>query len=383
MSEYQYYEFQAVDRPLTREQMAELRAITSRATITPTHLVNVYHWGNFKGDPRRLVEQCFDAFVYVANWGSHRFMLKLPRRLLDPGTARSYAAHGCLDVNATGDAVILEFSSQEEEGGGWIEDEEAAGWMPVLLPLRADLAGGDLRGLYLAWLAGARSGMLEDDETEPPVPPGLGSPSASLNALAEFLRVDEDLLTVAAAASAAPPQPPSPRDLERWIVALPTAEKDALLLRMVSGDDAHIRTELLRRFLAANATQSGPSGGGRTVGTLLAAAEERAAARRRREAERAAAERARQEHEAAVARATYLDRLAGREEDLWRQVGALVETKRPKDYDQAVQLLTDLRDLSVRRQEVGTFAARLGPLRERCAKRPSFLDRLNRAGLMA
>jgi hypothetical protein len=35
MSEYQYYEFQAVDRPLTGEQMTGLRSPSSRATITP------------------------------------------------------------------------------------------------------------------------------------------------------------------------------------------------------------------------------------------------------------------------------------------------------------------------------------------------------------
>jgi hypothetical protein len=42
MSEYQYYEFQAVDRPLSKAEMAELRALTSRATITPSLLRNVY-----------------------------------------------------------------------------------------------------------------------------------------------------------------------------------------------------------------------------------------------------------------------------------------------------------------------------------------------------
>ena len=65
MSEDQYYEFHAVDRPLTREEMAELRALTSRATITPTGLVNVYHWGDFKGDPLRLMERYFDAFRFL------------------------------------------------------------------------------------------------------------------------------------------------------------------------------------------------------------------------------------------------------------------------------------------------------------------------------
>ena len=36
MSEYQYYEFQAIDRPLTQEQMAELRGYSTRAQITAT-----------------------------------------------------------------------------------------------------------------------------------------------------------------------------------------------------------------------------------------------------------------------------------------------------------------------------------------------------------
>src|SRR6478672_5663909 len=51
MSEYQYYEFQAIDKPLTKQQMAELRAISTRAEITPTRFTNEYNFGSFKGDP--------------------------------------------------------------------------------------------------------------------------------------------------------------------------------------------------------------------------------------------------------------------------------------------------------------------------------------------
>jgi len=40
MSEYQYYEFRAVDRPLTPQQQAELRSRSSRATITATSFIN-------------------------------------------------------------------------------------------------------------------------------------------------------------------------------------------------------------------------------------------------------------------------------------------------------------------------------------------------------
>jgi len=40
MSEYQYYEFQAIDRPLTDREMGELRSYSTRARITPTSFVD-------------------------------------------------------------------------------------------------------------------------------------------------------------------------------------------------------------------------------------------------------------------------------------------------------------------------------------------------------
>ena len=56
MSEYQYYEFQAIDRPLTDEEMAELRSYSTRARITPTSFGNDYSWGSFKGDEDAWME---------------------------------------------------------------------------------------------------------------------------------------------------------------------------------------------------------------------------------------------------------------------------------------------------------------------------------------
>ncbi|MFH1864423.1 MAG: hypothetical protein ABIK85_00945 [Candidatus Eisenbacteria bacterium] len=92
MSEYQYYEFQAVDRPLTRKQMAELRRYSSRAQITSSSFVNVYNYGDFKGDPEKLVGKYFDAFLYLANWGTRWLMVRVPKKLLNPKTATPYSA---------------------------------------------------------------------------------------------------------------------------------------------------------------------------------------------------------------------------------------------------------------------------------------------------
>jgi hypothetical protein len=65
VSEYQYYEFAAVDRPLDDRQLGELRALSTRADITSTSFVNTYNWGSFQGDPRVMMEKYFDAFLYL------------------------------------------------------------------------------------------------------------------------------------------------------------------------------------------------------------------------------------------------------------------------------------------------------------------------------
>src|SRR3546814_1675640 len=67
MSEYQYYEFQAIDRPLDRAAQEALRSISSRARISATSFTNHYEWGDLKGDPCKLMEQWFDLHLYLTN----------------------------------------------------------------------------------------------------------------------------------------------------------------------------------------------------------------------------------------------------------------------------------------------------------------------------
>ena len=56
MSEYQYYDFRAIDRALTKAEMAELRSVSTRAVITSSSFTNHYEWGDLKADPLKLVE---------------------------------------------------------------------------------------------------------------------------------------------------------------------------------------------------------------------------------------------------------------------------------------------------------------------------------------
>jgi hypothetical protein len=151
MSEYQYYEFIAVDRPLDDRQLAEVRSLSTRARITATSFVNEYHWGDFRGDPDRMIERYYDAHLYLANWGTRRIMLRLPRKLLDIELAQRYCVDDTVNAWAAGEYVVLDLTS-EDDSPDW--DDDAQGSLSAIVGVRAELATGDLRPLYLAWLDG-------------------------------------------------------------------------------------------------------------------------------------------------------------------------------------------------------------------------------------
>ena len=381
MSEYQYYEFQAIDRPLSEKELGELRSCSTRARITPTSFVNDYSWGNFKGDEDAWMEKYFDAFLYLANWGTHRFKLRLPTRLLDAKTARLYCAGERASVREKNGNVILTFLSEDDEGGDWVEGE---GQLSSLISVRAELARGDLRGPYLGWLLCAQNGDFDDDEVEPPVPAGLGQLSASLERLIEFLRIDTDLVSAAARESQLLVHvEPKPGEVRDWLAKLPVAAKDDLLMRLIASDDGALANELVQRMRRERGADQGMGRAvtkRRTVSDLLRAAEQAARERQRIAAEKAAKEKARQDHAAARARARHLDQLAGKELMLWERVKGLIATKQPKSYDQAVELLMDLRALAARKDE-GAFRQRLEELRIAHARKPTLIDRLHKAGL--
>ncbi len=54
-SEYQYYEFLALDKPLSAEAIAEVRKLSSRAQPTPTQVAFNHSYGDFRSEPLELL----------------------------------------------------------------------------------------------------------------------------------------------------------------------------------------------------------------------------------------------------------------------------------------------------------------------------------------
>jgi hypothetical protein len=379
VSEYQYYDFKAIDHALTKTQMAALRDLSTRAVITSTSFTNHYEWGDLKADPLKLLEKHFDAFVYVANWGTREFHLRLPQELVDFEHLKSILPSEAASVRSAGQFVIISFESEVESDDEW---DDGTGWMGSLISLRSDLLRGDLRCLYLGWLHSVECHELFEGRLEPPVPAGLQELSAPLDSLIEFLGIDEGLVEVAASASAPLKAEPSRKELATWVRGLPANEKDDLLADFLSEPSERYRLELLQRFQRENAnTASQGAIKRRTVKDLLTASRVRAEERARQLSAQRAAAAAQKKAKDEADRAVYLEGLAKRKKAVWKQVEAYIQQRQPKDYEQAVILLVDLHDLAVRHRDETGFQLTVEELRKTHAAKSAFLRRLAKANL--
>jgi hypothetical protein len=375
MSEYQYYEFQTIDRPLTDRQMRELREISTRATITRTRFSNYYTYGDLKANSRGLLVRYFDASLSFAHWFYVELAFRFPKTAVDVRRLRRYAAGQTLDVHSTSGDVVIGVAVERDD---FDPDDDGQGWLSSLTAIRADIAGGDERALYLAWLLDVQAGEIADDVVEPARPDGLGSLSPALDSFIDIMGLDRNLLAAAVGGASKVPAIPPAREIDRWIARLDADECVALLSRVARGDGT-VGAELMRRF-----RQQAPAHAAtlplRTAGALRARAEVVAEQRREVLLAREAKERLRREREQTAVRDRHLSTLAKRQAAAWRQVEALVITKRPGDYDAAVTLLKDLREIAERKGRRAEFTERIRALHDVHAKKPSFLARLRKAG---
>ncbi|AHE98255.1 hypothetical protein [Thioalkalivibrio paradoxus] len=393
MSEYQYYEFSAVDRPLSPREQTELRRYSSRARITPGGFVNEYHWGDLKADPLALMQHYFDAHVYSANWGTCRLLLRLPRSCFDDGMLADYAALTPRDDLSgypspfraldCAEHWILDWWFNDESRSRqrfWIDDD-GPGWMARLLPLREELLRGDTRPLYLGWLARVSEGEFDAEEPEPPRPAGLGALTPAQQALAEFLLLDPDLVAAAAVAS---PELPSPQaaelDVDAWLATQTADALRAPLRLMLLGQPLAAERRLHGEFLAWQRKQHPmlPGSDRRTLAEIEAGVEAARSLRLEREREARAAEEAKRQAE----RARYLSTVAQQADGVWDEIDTLLERRSGAAYDEALQRLQDLAEALQAAEREPEFRRNLQKLLAAHGGRPAWMKRLEKAGFL-
>jgi hypothetical protein len=370
MSEYQRYEWMTSDRPLTRAQLDAVNRLSSHIGVSSTHALVEYQWGNFKHNPIQVLHEFFDGFLYWANWGAPELALRFPHGILPVDLLDGYELDEVITFTRHPDYDILDIHVDDLEAPDeWVEYE-----LGSLIALREELMEGDLRALYIVWLASqCLMGSADDDGDDeigvPPVPPALGALTSSQQALSELLQVPRELL-VAAARHSSTATSPTPDEIATWVTLLPADRRTEYLVRLAlhePGLNRLLVKELRERSQDSQGkNRATPSMGEHVTYTTLLI--ESKAIRTQWEREQREQER--------LARQRQVQQIHDHQDQYWRQVDLAVTRSSGAGYDEATLLLSELREVADRFQETQQFQERFRVWVRPHLRRPAFVKRL-------
>ncbi|MCT7958546.1 hypothetical protein [Laspinema palackyanum] len=367
MSSYQYYEFQALDRPLTEKEQDYIHTLSSRVQLNRTQAIFLYNYGDFRGQPEQLLEKCFDIMLYTANWGSRQLMFRLPKSLINPVELEPYQVPDGINISTTEQSVLIDINISDEDLNGWTDGE---GLLPRMLALRDDLLQGDYRVLYLGWLKAAKLCYDFDPDTciEPPIPANLHQLSKPLKAFVEFIELDPDLIEAAAQLSPkSETKSDSIQELQKRIPQISEQERNDFLARLLQGELNLNRklSQRLQSFSKKPTSQPLSDSPGRTLSELLTLAVQLNQLRKQKEKQAVKQEKIKK-----------IKELAPRESYLWEQVFHEIGTKQVKGYDRAIVHLVNLQDIAEYQGKLPEFQARVRKIQQDYSNLRGLMSRL-------
>lgn len=325
---------------------------------------------NHRSVPFDVLREYFDGFLYWANWGSPQLAFRFPRGILPKNLLDGYDLEDFASFKSYKDCDILNIQFGEMEGPDYWTNYE----LGPLMPIREELMQGDLRSLYIVWLAAQEMMGTYDEEEEyevemPPVPPGMGELTGAQEELAVLFQVPEELLVAAAEHSAArkASRQEADEDIAALIQQLSQERRDEYLLRLAQNEPGLSRLFVreLRELSRDKTSETSPAGERVTYATLLAESKGIKARLEREKREEAEAERRRHLKDIHDHRDTY-----------WRQVEKSAERSTGPGYDEAAKLLVELRDAAAEFNESQEFQDRFRVWVESHQRRPALMKRL-------
>ena len=374
MSEYQFYEFRAINKPLSKKDKAEIGSWSSRTNPSNTEAIFTYSYGSFPKDVITVMEKYFDAMFYIANWGTIRLVFKFPKALLKLDPIKQYCTEDGLKIIEKPDCILLDIAFSEEGGGVWTEGE---GWLSSLISLRDDILNEDYRCLYLNWLQNNIIAIEEEwansepGNHEPQVPDRLNDMNDALQDFIEIFEINKDCIT-AAAENSKLQNPEIPTDLALYIDKLPENDKQDYLKRLLN-DEPLLNIKLktrLKEFLDTNKTsiEDAPR---RTIGEIM---------QRVKEIKRERKNKAKIEREEKQLKKLKI--LEGQEIEMWAKVQQLISEKNAKAYDEVILLLKDLKELSIYKNCFNDFCENVELIKKKYSRLSGLTSRINDAKLI-
>ena len=365
MSEYQYYEFRAIDKILTKKQKETISSLSSRAHITSQKASFIYNYGSFSGNIEKLMEECFDIMLYITNWGTTRLMFCIPLPLIDIEKIKNICISDEINywISKTKKNVILDLNFCNEEQERWIEGE---GWLDELIDLRAELIKGDYRILYLAWLKAAEQALdfdeIDEDTLEPMIPFGLKKLSKAQDTYIELIGLNKTLIKVAAKQSKNKNQV---INMKKWITKLSKKEQQDFLYRL-SLEERNLSVILNKRLHALKEQEEGCEEEKiikrRSISLLINLTKNLDDKKQKKELEKIE-----------FKRQNKLNDLAARKDKVWKEIYILIAERNTLSYDKAVKLLMNLHELAEYKNELLLFKESIDKITNTYSNRPALL----------
>jgi hypothetical protein len=350
MSEYQYIAFRAVDRPLTDKELEFAHTQSSRAEISRWSFENEYHYGDFSGDPEKLLRGGYDVHLHYANFGVRRVLLRLPHGMSLP--KKIWSAYVSADgftwtKDRKGKGGILSIEPFHD-AGSIDEIWEPAAYMDDLVELRNRLMQGDLRALYLIWLCIANGDDANPDQTEPPVPLGLDQLLEPCGDVLDFFGLDPLMLVAASEGTPAlrdPPETDPNQIADDWVRSLSEQEARECIRRLIAEDATAVKAELLAKSRQALPIGVWPTETGtRSFQMLLGRSKLLRDDEIRREQRKEAAKAKREAKKAERQRQKRMQQMVNEPNRWLREADTLVNARGTANYKAAAELLADLRE---------------------------------------
>jgi hypothetical protein len=195
MNEFQFYEFQTIDKLLTTDQQTSLSYLSQTAQINNRQAIFTYSYGDLPRQPEDLVARLFDAMLYLSTWGSKQLIFRLPAAAIDPTQFQPFLIPHHIELIQDNSNYILVLNLGEDDTVEWIDGE---GELSKLTTLRQDLLAGDMRMLYLAWLKVMELRGVSSTALEPHLPHGYDFYTTPLRHFINLFEIDSSLLAAAA-----------------------------------------------------------------------------------------------------------------------------------------------------------------------------------------
>lgn len=373
MSEYQFYEFKSIDKPLSKEDKTQIGSWSSRTNPSNTGAIFTYSYGDFPKDEISVIEKYFDAMFYISNWGTVRLIFKFPKEFLDIDRIKQYCTEDGLTMIEKANCFILELSFSDYEGGRWVDGE---GWLALLVSLREDITNGDYRSLYLIWLKNAIAAIedgwdnSDENQLEPPVPMKLSELNGALKDFIEIFDIDNDYVVVATENS---PDLIDEKvtEPECYIDRLSESEKHEFLVRLLN-NEASLSTKLKYRLkeLSGSNQAIGQENNRRSVRELANRVEELRQERK--------IKKKKEKEEAYLLK---MNDLELHQNDYWTRVYQLIADKNAKAYNEAITLLKDLKGLSIHQGSYPDYCNKIDLIKNKYSRLSGLTSRISDAKL--